>query len=115
MAVPRVLVFTATYNEIGNIDLFCAQVLGLPSGVDLLVVDDNSPDGTGLRLDEIAGREKRMTVLHRRGKLGLASAHRLAMVHAMREKYDVLVTMDADLSHDQKDIQIGRASCRERV
>jgi len=105
MSAHRVLVFTATYNEIGNIDPFCAQVLALRPEVDLLVVDDHSPDGTGQRLDEISARERRLFVIHRRGKFGLASAHRLAMVKAIADRYDVLVTLDADLSHDPADIR----------
>ncbi|MBM3554266.1 MAG: polyprenol monophosphomannose synthase [Alphaproteobacteria bacterium] len=100
MATPRVLVFTATYNEIGNIDAFCAQVLALRPEVDLLVVDDSSPDGTGRRLDELAAGERRLAVVHRPSKLGLGTAHKLALMHAHRRAYDALVTLDADFSHE---------------
>lgn len=96
----RVLVFTATLNERDNIEEFCRRTFSLPVEVDLLIVDDNSADGTGTRLDEIAEQEPRLSVVHRPRKLGLGSAHKLAMLHAIREEYDVLVTLDADFSHD---------------
>lgn len=96
----RVLVFTATLNERDNIEEFCRRTFALPDPVDLLVVDDHSPDGTGELLDEIAETEPRLTVVHRPRKLGLGSAHKLAMLHAIHEDYDVLVTLDADFSHD---------------
>ncbi len=71
---------------------------------DILAVDDNSPDGTGALLDQIAAAKKQLTVLHRPKKLGLGTAHYLAMVFAVQHGYDVLVTMDADHSHDPADI-----------
>ena len=100
----RVLVFTATYNEHDNIPLFCEAVLALDPSYDLLVVDDNSPDGTGELLDDMKAREPRLAVVHRPRKMGLGSAHKLAMVHAVKNGYPVLVTMDADFSHDPADI-----------
>ena len=65
----------------------------------LLVVDDDSPDGTGLVLDELAQEDPVLTVMHRPGKSGLASAHLVAMRYALEHEFDVLVTMDADGSH----------------
>jgi dolichol-phosphate mannosyltransferase len=96
----RVLVATATFNERGNIDKLCADILGLAIEPDLLVVDDNSSDGTGERLDELASRTPRLIAIHRPRKMGLGSAHMLGMNYAIRHGYDVLVTMDADFSHD---------------
>jgi dolichol-phosphate mannosyltransferase len=96
----RALVFTATYNERDNIEELVRRVLALPMACDLLVVDDNSPDGTGTLLDELARAEPRLKVVHRPYKLGLGSAHMLAMAWAVRRGYDALVTMDADFSHD---------------
>jgi len=104
MTDRRVLVFTATYNEAGNIREFCRQVLDLDVVSRLLVVDDASPDGTGQILDDIATKEPRLQVIHRKGKLGLASAHKLAMLQAVDDGFDLLITMDADLSHDPNDI-----------
>jgi len=100
----KTLIFTATYNESENIVSLCSHILGLDSGYDLLVVDDNSPDGTGPLLDELATRHSRLKVIHRAGKLGLGSAHELAMEYAEDRHYEALVTMDADFSHDPDDI-----------
>jgi dolichol-phosphate mannosyltransferase len=66
---------------------------------DILVVDDASPDGTGQILDTLAAELPNLTVIHRPGKLGLGSAHKLAMLHARDRGYDALITMDADFSH----------------
>src|SRR5437870_1033847 len=95
---PRVLVFTATYNEKTNIATLLQRIFRALPQCDCLVVDDNSPDGTGQLLDEIACQEPRLTVMHRPAKLGLGTAHKLAMVYAVKHQYDVLLTMDADLS-----------------
>ena len=100
----RVLVFTATYNESENISLLVRGIwAGLPHA-DILVVDDNSPDGTGPVLDNLAKTYTKLKVIHRPGKLGLGSAHYIAMLYAINNQYDILVTMDADLSHDPADI-----------
>jgi dolichol-phosphate mannosyltransferase len=100
----RVLVFTATYCEAGNVAVLCNDILALTCQADVLVVDDNSPDGTGDILDRMAEGEGRLAVVHRPRKLGLGSAHKLAMAYAVRHKYDVLITMDADLSHAPNEI-----------
>lgn len=75
----RKLIFTATYNEGENIVPLYTHILGLDSDYDLLVVDDNSPDVTGRLLDEFAATHPMLKVVHRSGKLGLGSAHELAM------------------------------------
>ena len=100
----KTLIFTATYNESENIVCLCRQVLGLNSSYDMLVVDDQSPDGTGQLLDEFASTNPRLKVMHRPGKMGLGSAHELAMEYAETQHYDALVTMDADFSHNPDDI-----------
>ncbi len=100
----KTLIFTATYNESENIVPLCTHILQLDPGYDLLVVDDNSPDGTGRLLDEIAVENSRLKVFHRPGKMGLGSAHEMAMEYAEQQHYDALVTMDADFSHDPNDI-----------
>lgn len=100
----RLLVFTATYNERDNVQGLVADIWSAAPQAHILIVDDNSPDGTGALLDDIAARDQRLIVVHRPGKLGLGTAHHLAMAFAMRRGYDTLVTMDADLSHDPRDI-----------
>lgn len=104
MGLEKKLVFTATYNELGNIEELCRLILDLPGDYDLLVVDDNSPDGSGEILARLAEGEPRLVVVRRPDKLGLGSAHKLAMLHAIRRDYDLLITMDADFSHDPRDI-----------
>ena len=97
--MPRTLIFTATFNEKGNVEAWVRGVhRACPDG-DLLVIDDSSPDGTGQLLDDIAKESPYLEVIHRPGKLGLASAHLQAMRHALDQGYDLLVTMDADGSH----------------
>jgi len=100
----KTLIFTATYNEGENIVPLCVAILGLDPGYEMLVVDDNSPDGTGRLLDELAAAHSRLKVVHRPGKMGLGSAHELAMEYAKQQHYAALVTMDADFSHDPNDI-----------
>ncbi len=98
--MKKILVFTATYNESGNIDRLIKNIaLFLPSA-DMLVVDDNSPDGTGKILDTIASSMPQLHVLHRNKKLGLGTAHKLGMKYARDNDYDVLITMDSDFSHN---------------
>ena len=96
----RVLVITPTYNERDNLEDLVTAVLGSPVGADYLIVDDNSPDGTGALADAIAAREPRFRVLHRPGKLGLGSAYRQAFTRAVSDGYDAVVSMDGDWSHD---------------
>jgi dolichol-phosphate mannosyltransferase len=98
------LVFLATYNERPNIDLMLDAILGLPCRLDVLVVDDDSADGTGTVVKERATTDSRVSVLCRPRRLGIASAHRLGWLHARRFGYTRIVTMDADLSHDPSDI-----------
>lgn len=95
----RTLVVVPTYDERDNIDEVVRRTLAVPA-VDLLVVDDGSPDGTGERADELAAGEPRLRVVHRRSKDGLGAAYRHGLGIGMDDGYDVLVEMDADLSHD---------------
>src|SRR6185369_3033698 len=96
----RTLVVTPTYNERDNIEALAEAVLSSSDALDYLVVDDNSPDGTGEIADEIARRNPRFHVLHRSGKLGLGSAYREAFTRALEQGYDAVISMDGDWSHD---------------
>lgn len=100
----RVLVFTATYNEVSNIQSLLDEIWREVPDADILVVDDNSPDGTGALLDKISTVKENLKVLHRPQKLGLGTAHHLAMIFAIKHGYDILITMDADHSHDPADM-----------
>ena len=98
----RTLVTLATYNERENLGRLLDEVLATLDRVDVLVVDDASPDGTGDLADEYAAKDSRVHVLHRAGKLGLGTAHVAALQRAMADQYDNVVTMDADFSHAPK-------------
>lgn len=98
----KVLVFTATYNESLNIKNLVNDIFKYVPHVDILVVDDNSPDGTGKILNDLASANSKIKVIHRQGKLGLGTAHVQGMEYAVKNQYDILVTMDADFSHDPK-------------
>ena len=98
----NVLVFFPTYNEAENVRPLIEAIRQELPDAHILVVDDASPDGTGRILDELAQEVGRMAVIHRPSKLGLGSAHKLAMLHARDQKYDALITMDADFSHNPR-------------
>jgi dolichol-phosphate mannosyltransferase len=96
----RAVVVAPTYNEIDNIAEFLQAVRSAAPAADILVVDDNSPDGTGQRADEVAADLGQIKVLHRPGKQGLGSAYRHGFDVALAEGYDAIVSMDVDFSHD---------------
>ena len=99
------LVIVPTYNEIENIDKIVAAVMQLPIDVDLLIVDDNSPDGTGQRIKELqADYTHRLHLLERPGKLGLGTAYIMGFQWALNEGYLYICEMDADFSHDPNDL-----------
>jgi dolichol-phosphate mannosyltransferase len=95
----NILVFFPTYNEAGNVERLILTVRDYLPNCSILVVDDASPDGTGDVLDRLTGTLPRLHVVHRPGKLGLGSAHKLAMLFARDAGFDALITMDADFSH----------------
>lgn len=101
-AEPRILVSTATYNERDNLARLIAEFHSFVPAADILVVDDNSPDGTGQLADELAAADPRIHVLHRAGKLGLGTAILAGMDYALQHGYDYFVNVDADFSHHPK-------------
>lgn len=100
--MPKTLIVTPTYNEKENLPRFVKAVRSAYPDADMLVVDDNSPDGTGALADEIAARDAQVRVMHRPGKLGLGTAYTAAFRQGLGEGYDRFFEMDADLSHDPK-------------
>jgi dolichol-phosphate mannosyltransferase len=96
----RCVVIVPTYNESSNVPELAACLLALEPSVDVLIVDDASPDGTGELADRIAASDTRFSVLHRTGPRGYAAACREGIAHALEIGYDRICTMDADLSHD---------------
>jgi len=101
---PETLVIVPTYNERDNLPRLVHRVFSLPVQVELLIVDDNSPDGTGQMADEFAGRNPQMHVLHRPGKEGLGRAYCAGFSWGLQRSYQFLFEMDGDLSHNPDDI-----------
>lgn len=102
--ITKPLVVLPTYNESEMIQMALDEVLGKASNVDVLVVDDGSPDGTAGKVKSHSMYGKRVHILERPGKAGLGSAYRAAFQWALVKKYDAVVEMDADLSHDPADV-----------
>lgn len=98
-ASPRTLVVIATYNEIENLPRLVDEIFEYAPGVNILVIDDNSPDGTGRWCDGRCEEEPRLACLHRSGKLGLGSATMAGFRYAIEHQFDFVLTMDADFSH----------------
>ena len=95
------LVIVPTYNELANVQTLIPQVLSLPLDVEVLVVDDNSPDGTGKVVAEMAAEDGRVHLLSRKSKLGLGSAYVAGFKYALsRPEIEYVFEMDADFSHD---------------
>jgi len=98
--MEKILVVIPTYNERENVAKLLEPVLGADSRIEVLIVDDNSPDGTGELADRIASSNPRVHVLHRESKLGLGSAYRDGFRYALEHGYELIFEMDADFSHD---------------
>lgn len=98
------LVIIPTYNEVENLPLIVGRVLAAQDDVDVLVVDDNSPDGTGAKADELAAEHDEVNVLHRAGKEGLLAAYRDGFRWGLERDYQVFVQMDADGSHAPEEL-----------
>lgn len=100
----RVLVLIPTYNELGNIDMITSRLRSAVPQADILIVDDNSPDGTGDRADELAEADDHIHVLHRTSKEGLGAAYLAAFRWGLDRDYDALVEHDADGSHQPEEL-----------
>ncbi len=98
------LIFSATYNEKDNIEELIEKINKYSSNSDIFIIDDNSPDGTGNILNELKKKNSNLDFLIRKGKLGLDTAHKYAYDYAIKNGYEKLITIDADLSHDPKEI-----------
>jgi dolichol-phosphate mannosyltransferase len=102
--VNRVAVIIPTYNERENLESITSRVRGSVPEADLLIVDDNSPDGTGELADKLAAGDPQVHVLHRPGKSGLGAAYIAGFGWALERGYDAMVEMDADGSHQPQDL-----------
>jgi dolichol-phosphate mannosyltransferase len=100
----KILVMLPTYNERENVTKMCQELTRLNLPMDILFVDDNSPDGTGAVLDELARTAPRVRVLHRPGKQGIGSAHTDGIRWVHSQGYTHLITMDCDFTHSPENI-----------
>jgi dolichol-phosphate mannosyltransferase len=98
----RALVVIPTYNEVANLPHIVPEVLARDERLEVLVVDDNSPDGTGRLADDMAAKNPRVHVLHRESKQGLGAAYRAGFRWALDRDYEFMFEMDADHSHDPR-------------
>ena len=101
----QTLIAIATYNEIENLPRLVDEILAVAPEVDILVIDDNSPDGTGAWCDQKGAVDPRVRCLHRAGKLGLGSAIVEAMKYAVDSGYRYVINMDADFSHHPRHLR----------
>lgn len=104
MVLKNIFIVIPTYNEINNIKKLISILLKLDSKINIVVVDDNSPDGTGGVVDNLKKKYfKRLTIIHRTGKLGLGSAYKTGFKHVLKHKNaSLIISMDADFSHNPK-------------
>lgn len=109
----RTLMVIPTYNEIDNLADIVGRLRKAEPDVDVLVVDDGSPDGTGRVADELAAQDPQVQVLHRREKAGLGAAYLHGFQVALAQDYDVIGEMDADGSHQPEQLHLLRAALRD--
>ena len=102
--MSKVLVFTPTFNEYKNIKKLIDKVNLLKAKLSILIIDDNSTDGTILQIKKLKKKYKNIKLIVRNQQLGIGSAHYLAFKYAVKKKYNFLITLDSDLSHNPKDI-----------
>ena len=102
----KILIFIATYNENQNISDLLYSIIKISPDYDVLIIDDNSTDGTKEILEKLNSAHTCLTVIHRPRKMGVGSAHRAAMIYALKNEYEELVTMDADFSHSPNTIPL---------
>src|SRR5579859_3601038 len=103
-AASRVLIVMPTYNERQNLEIIVGRIREAVPDADVLVVDDNSPDGTGDLADKLAEKDQRVDVMHRTEKAGLGRAYVAGFSWALERGYDLIVEMDADGSHRPEDL-----------
>jgi dolichol-phosphate mannosyltransferase len=112
-AFLNVLVIMPTFNEAGNIERATSELFRFNPDVSLLVVDDGSPDGTGELAEQLAAKDKRISVLHRKDKQGLGAAYIAGFNYAFGLGFDFVVEMDADGSHRAEDLPKLLAICQD--
>ncbi len=104
MSSGKILIIIPTYNELQNIGRLIPEVLSKNENINILIVDDNSPDGTGNYIEELSRSNNRIKLIRRERKMGLGTAYLTGFKYAIENKYDFIFEMDADFSHDPKEI-----------
>lgn len=99
------LVIIPTYNELDNVRRIIPDILGRYDNLDILIVDDNSPDGTGILVEQLSNESDRIKLIRRPAKMGLGTAYIQGFKYALQNGYDYIFEMDADYSHDPKEIK----------
>jgi len=102
MMKNKILIFTATYNEAENIENFLNLIEELNLALDILLIDDNSPDNTWRKIQEYSKNKENIHLIIRNKKEGLDTAHKIAYEYSIKNNYDFLITLDADMSHNPK-------------
>ena len=106
MTKKKILIFSATYNEAKNIENFLKSIEELNLALDILLIDDNSPDNTWKKIQEYSKNKENIYLIIRNKKEGLDTAHKIAYEYSIKNNYDLLITLDADLSHDPRMIPL---------
>ncbi|HOI30936.1 MAG TPA: polyprenol monophosphomannose synthase [Melioribacteraceae bacterium] len=101
----KTIVIIPTYNELNNIQKLIPEILESYPGINILVVDDNSPDGTTAYVEKLSQNDKRINLISRPGKMGLGTAYVAGFKFALQNNFDAVIQMDADFSHDPKEIR----------
>ena len=102
MTKNKILIFSATYNESANIENFLNSIEELNLPLDILLIDDNSPDNTWKKIQEYSKNKENIHLIIRNKKEGLDTAHKTAYEYSIKNNYDFLITLDSDMSHDPK-------------
>ena len=103
--MKKILVCVPTFNESENIKILCKKILRIKK-IDLLIVDDNSPDKTWAVVENLRIKNKNLFLIKRKRKSGIGSAHRVGFDFALKKNYNAIITLDADLSHDPEKIPL---------
>lgn len=104
MTADKVLIIIPTFNEIENIENIIKDIYAIDSNLEILIVDDNSPDGTGTHVKKLQNNFDKLHLIEREGKLGLGTAYVFGFKYALKNGYQYIFEMDADYSHDPKEI-----------
>ncbi len=99
----KTLIIIPTYNEIDNIKRMIDSLLEMYDNIDILIVDDNSPDGTGKYISNLSKENDKVHLISREKKMGLGTAYVAGFKYMLKNNYDYAIEMDADFSHDPKD------------